>query len=91
MQNSKNKNGSMAGKTTVSGKHWLDATSPALPPATAPFTHELIYGTFDGKVVFLLPMIRHSFLQTGTEVHQAIKQPSIYHQTGTFHPTWYNV
>ena len=73
------------------GKHWLDRTSPTLPPTLAPFSHEWIYGTYDGRVTYYEPMITRAFLLSGTEVHRAIKQPLIFDPTGTYYPTRYNI
>jgi hypothetical protein len=73
------------------GRHWLDKTSSVLPPTLATFQHEIIYGTYDGKVVFLEPMVTRSFLLSGTESHQSIKQPSVFDPSGTYYPTRYNI
>ena len=73
------------------GKHWLDKTSPVLPPTKALFTHEMVYGTYNGKLAFIEPMITRAFLLTGTEVHKAIKQPAIFDPSGTYYPTRYNI
>lgn len=73
------------------GTHWLDHTMPELPPTLQPFTHVLIYGSYNGKVVFLEPMATRDFLASGTEVHKAIKQPLNYDQPGKYYPTRYNV
>jgi hypothetical protein len=73
------------------GRHWLDKTSSVLAPTLATFQHELIYGTYDGKVVFLEPMVTRNFLLSDTEFHQAIKQPTVFNPTGTYYPTRYNI
>jgi hypothetical protein len=73
------------------GRHWLDKTSTVFPPTLAPFQHEFIYGTFDGKVIFLEPMVTRNFLLSGTEFHQAIKQPTVFNPAGTYYPTRYNI
>jgi hypothetical protein len=73
------------------GKHWLDHTMPELPPTLQPFTHVLIYGSYNTKVAFLEPMVRRDFLLSGTEVHKAIKQPANYDQPGKYYPTRYNI
>ncbi len=73
------------------GTHWLDHTMPELPPTLQPFTHVLIYGSYNGKVAFLEPMVKLDFLMSGTEVHKAIKQPVNYDQPGKYYPTRYNI
>lgn len=73
------------------GKHWLDQTMPELPPTLQPFTSVMIYGSYNGKVAFLEPMVKRDFILTGTEVHKAIKQPLSFDQTGKYYPTRYNI
>jgi len=73
------------------GRHWLDKNADVLPPKNATFTYQFIYGTWNGKVAFMEPMITRSFLLSGTEVHNAIKQPTIFNPTGTYYPTVFNV
>ena len=73
------------------GTHWLDHTMPELPPTLQPFTHVLIYGSYNGKVAFLEPMVTRDFLLGSTEVHKAIKQPLYYDQPGKYYPSRYNI
>lgn len=73
------------------GRHWLDKFADVLPPSSQPFTHQLIYGTFDNKVIFLEPMVTRAFLLSGTDVHKTIKQPAIFNPTATYYPTRYNI
>ncbi|MBA2330342.1 MAG: DUF5602 domain-containing protein [Flavisolibacter sp.] len=72
------------------GRHWLDRTSPVLSPPFI-FQHVMIYGTFDGKVVFLEPMVTRNFLLSNTETHVPIKQPAIYDPNQNYYPTMYNI
>jgi hypothetical protein len=44
------------------GLHWLDLSSPELPPQSRPFTATYIVGTWDGKVIFQEPMITRAFI-----------------------------
>ena len=48
------------------GLHWLDVTSPELlpPPAGKTFTTTFLYGSYDGKFIFLEPMITKSFIES---------------------------
>lgn len=73
------------------GRHWLDKNASVLPPVNALFTHQFIYGTYDNKVVFVEPMVTRAFLMSGVEVHNAIKQPTIFNPTGKYYPTGYNI
>jgi len=73
------------------GRHWLDKNADVLPPKNATFTYQLIYGTWNGKVAFLEPMVTRAFLLSGIEVHNVLKQQTIYNPTGTYYPTGYNI
>ena len=48
------------------GLHWLSVTSPELqpPPAGKSFTETFIYGSYDGKFIFLEPMITKAYLES---------------------------
>ncbi|MGE5521061.1 MAG: hypothetical protein ACM3VS_14105 [Candidatus Dadabacteria bacterium] len=72
------------------GKHWIDKNSTTFA-GTTPFTHEFLYGTYKGRVAFVEPMITKAVLLSGAEVHQPMKQPSIFEKTGKWYPTRYNI
>jgi hypothetical protein len=44
------------------GLHWIDTSSPELPPRNKPFTATFIVGSWDGKVIFDEPMITRDFI-----------------------------
>jgi hypothetical protein len=44
------------------GLHWVDLTSPELPPSNKPFTTTFIMGSWDGQVIFDEPMITRDFI-----------------------------
>jgi hypothetical protein len=44
------------------GLHWLDSTSPELPPRNQPFTATFIIGSWGGKVIFDEPMVTRDFI-----------------------------
>lgn len=71
------------------GRHWGDALSPELHGQ--PFTHTLIYGSYDGKVTFLEPMITLATLQSGVTVQKGIRQPELFDPTNTYYPTRYSI
>ena len=73
------------------GSHWLDPSSPELPPTFAPFTHTFIYGSDNGKVIFLEPMITRAFLLGGTTVIKAIPQPIHFAPANTSYPQKYKI
>lgn len=69
------------------GNHLLDQTSPEWNGA--PFTRTFIFGSYDGKISFLEPMITHAWLQglaTGQNASgcRPVKQPQAWQIAG-----WY--
>jgi hypothetical protein len=73
------------------GTHWLDPASPELPPTLAPFTHTFIYGSNNGQVIFLEPMITRAFLLSGTAVTKAFPQPILFAPANTYYPQVYKI
>lgn len=71
------------------GAHWMDVLSPEFNGQ--PFTHTFVYGSYDGNVNFLEPMVSLAFLTGGTTVHKAIRQPQLFDPINTYYPTRYNV
>ncbi|MEO7996581.1 MAG: DUF5602 domain-containing protein [Gemmatimonadaceae bacterium] len=55
-----------AAAVPMMGLHWLDVASPELqpPPAGKTFTETFIYGSWDGKFIFLEPMITKAYLES---------------------------
>lgn len=55
-----------AAAVPMMGLHWLDTSSPELqpPPAGKTFTETFIYGSYDGKFVFIEPMITKAYLES---------------------------
>ena len=60
--------GTTAAAATVPmmGLHWLDTSAPELqrPPAGKTFTETFIYGSYDGKFIFIEPMITKAYLES---------------------------
>ena len=72
------------------GKHWVNANSPVLS-GQAIFTSEMTYGTYNGRVTFLEPMVTMDFLQKVQRFSTAFPQPQQFSPSGTYYPTVYNV
>jgi hypothetical protein len=73
----------------VMGNHWVEQDAPELQGEQ--FTHTYIYGSFDGRINFLEPMITREFLENlrgrvGTEVPTPRRFP-----TRGFYPTEYAI
>lgn len=59
------------------GVHWLDGTAPELQGEV--FTHTFIFGSYNGQVTFLEPMITLAAMNNArTETTVSIKQPQKY-------------
>jgi len=71
------------------GAHWIDLLSPEFH--NQPFTNTLIYGSFDGHVIFEEPMITMATLESGSTIHVDIRQPEHFDPANTYYPTRYNI
>jgi hypothetical protein len=71
------------------GKHWLDKNAPELNGGT--FTKTFIYGTYNGAVNFVEPMVTHEYLSSGTESSTAFDQPDYFAPDKTYYPTKYEI
>ncbi len=67
------------------GKHWTD------PAAPSPFTHTLIYGSYNGQVNFVEPMVTLAILQGATTINIPYAQPLNFAKAGKWYPTKYNI
>jgi hypothetical protein len=70
------------------GSHWVNPLSRELQGQA--FTTTFIYGSYDGSLIFAEPMITKSFLETKTNVTEAIKLPAKYARNA-YYPTRYSV
>lgn len=70
------------------GAHWIDPTSPEFNGQT--FEETLIYGFYDGKMVFIEPMVTIDFLKTKPELTKSLKLPESY-PTEAYYPTSYSI
>ena len=71
------------------GMHWLDPASPELNGQ--PFTSTYLYGSYDGKINFVEPMIAKSFLDAKPSlVKRTVKLPQLGSTTG-YQATGYSI
>lgn len=70
------------------GVHWIDPSAPEFNQQ--PFTKTFIYGSYDGRITFIEPMITKAFLETRTDVTEAIKLPEAFQKPG-YYPTSYRL
>jgi hypothetical protein len=72
------------------GLHWVDRKAPELNGR--PFTATFLYGTYDGRVTFLEPMVSKTFLESHPEdLAAAIKLPKVLPGDRGYFPTSYRV
>lgn len=71
------------------GTHWIDPSSAELNGA--PFTHTFIYGSNNGHVHFLEPMITKEYLLSGSMVSRAFPQPLYFSPLNTYYPSTYKI
>jgi hypothetical protein len=70
------------------GVHWFDRRAPELTGGA--FSHTLIHGFWDGRMIFQEPMVSKAFLETRPTVVVPIRQPAQYPTRGWF-PTSYRI
>ena len=70
------------------GSHWIDPSAPEFNQQ--PFTRTFIYGSYNGMVTFIEPMITKAFLESRQDVTESIKQPEAFQKPG-YYPTQYSV
>ncbi|WP_018476875.1 DUF5602 domain-containing protein [Pontibacter roseus] len=70
------------------GKHWVDRHSPELNGQT--FTQTMIYGSYNGKVIFYEPMYTLEYFLTKPDDAFELKQPADFQQKGLYYPTGYS-
>lgn len=70
------------------GAHWVDPNSPEFHGE--PFTYTFFYGSYNGEVIFLEPMVTKKFLQTHSDTTLQIKQPEAHPEPG-YYPITYSI
>jgi uncharacterized protein len=70
------------------GTHYTDVTSAEYHGQT--FTNTLVYGYYEGKMIFIEPMMTAAFLATQANQTKAIPVPATYPSAGRY-PTSYTV
>jgi len=68
------------------GLHWVNPDFPELHGQ--PFTASLIYGSYDGRLAFVEPMVTVAYLKTEPNLHRMLPQPEAYEYPGYFPRTW---
>jgi hypothetical protein len=72
------------------GNHLIDARDPELADPKLGFSRTFIYGAYDGKLIFLEPMVSLRFLASRPQQCTPIRVPTTYAVAG-YYPTSYCV
>lgn len=72
------------------GNHLVDSRDPELADPQLGFSHTFIYGSYDGKLIFLEPMVSHAFLSRRAPECRPVRAPRAYATAG-YYPTTYCV
>ena len=70
------------------GTHWADTTAPEFNGKT--FTKTFIYGSYNGKITFLEPMITKAFIDSTNAFESSFPQPAKFPSAG-YYPTKYKM
>ena len=70
------------------GAHWADTASGEFHGL--PFTKTFVYGSYDGRITFVEPMVTRAFLDTKPDVTESLRLPAQFPQPG-FYPTSYRI
>lgn len=76
------------GGVTRMGAHWIDPSSPEFNGQ--PFEETLVYGFYNGEMVFIEPMVTIDFLKTKPNLTKQLKLPGSY-PTSAYYPTGYSI
>lgn len=68
------------------GGHWIDPKAPELNGK--PFGSTFIYGSYNGKLAFVEPMVTKAFLDSKEELNVEIPVPTVYAKSA-YYPTRY--
>jgi hypothetical protein len=72
------------------GNHLIDSTDPEVADPARGFSSTFIYGAFDGKLIFLEPMVSHKLLASRPNRCSPVRGPQNFATTG-YYPTSYCV
>jgi hypothetical protein len=70
------------------GTHWTDQDSHEFHGQ--PFTSSIIYGFYDGRMIFIEPMMTRAFLESKPDQTKPLRVPAKYPKAGRY-PTTYRV
>jgi len=70
------------------GAHWIDPMSPEFNNQS--FTRTFIYGFYDGKMIFVEPMVTVAYFETKPNEQNNIRLPAKYPGI-SYYPTLYSI
>ena len=72
------------------GNHLVDSLDPELADPSLGFSRTFIYGTYDGQLIFLEPMVSHAYLSSRPQQCTPLRTPEVVATAG-WYPTRYCV
>jgi hypothetical protein len=72
------------------GNHLVDSRDPELADPSLGFSRTFIYGSYDGRLIFLEPMVSHAYLSSRPQQCTALRRPQAVALSG-WYPTRYCV
>lgn len=66
------------------GNHLVDSTSPQMGPPFDPATHVLIYGSYDGGITFIEPMVTLGYMEGKPDECFPVPRPEAVQATGHY-------
>lgn len=76
------------GGVPLMGTHWIDPNTPELNGQ--PFTQTLIYGSWDGRLIFVEPMMTRAYLEGRPDFEASLPLPRAVQEPG-YHPSSYAI
>lgn len=71
------------------GVHWANPASPELA-GSGKFTETLIFGSYDGKLTFIEPMVSYDFLKNNPNLNKTVPLPAKFAKSG-YYPMKYSI
>lgn len=77
------------GGVPAMGAHWYDPTSPEFTGGT--FSETMIFGSYDGELIFVEPMFTLAFLETQPKLTKPIPMPDEFESAWNIFPSLYSI
>lgn len=72
------------------GSHWINPADPIFSEGET-FTEVFLYGSYDGEVTFIEPMMTKAYVEQNKNFERNMLQPDLFPESGKYYPTVYGV